>query len=94
MAKQTVSEEELKQYVSLTTVQTKGLKRTLQESKIESFVHNLETNNSEESTEPIANSLKGVKKRRIAILNNIKKHVSNKDPNVLDIDVSDNHYFD
>lgn len=87
LAQVAVSQDELKQYVSFTAVQTKGLKKYLRESEVP-----LETNAAQEegdtdSNKKIINSLRGVKRRRLAlILEPKKKKIS--DPNVLGLDVS------
>lgn len=88
LSKTTIPEEELKQYVSLTTIQTKGLKRHLKEAEIESYTNANELSKNLDTTENSLNSLKGAKKRRMAILNKIEKQNVAEDPNTLGIDVS------
>lgn len=80
--------------MSLAAVQTKGLKRHLREAELETFVHSVEPSNNDDSEEPVVNSLKGSKKRRLAILHKAKQKSRNDDPNTLDVDVSDCHEFD
>lgn len=83
-----VSQEELKKYVSLTTVQTKGLKRYLRESEISES--NNEQGEYNDQNEVVINTLKGAKKRRLALVHEAETEKVVSDPNVLGLDVSSN----
>lgn len=86
LAQVSVSQDELKQYVSFTAVQTKGLKRYLRESEV-----SLENNKVEECDENgkvVINTLKGAKRIRLALAQESKEKKSSTDPNVLNLDVS------
>lgn len=69
-------------------MQTKGLKRHLRETELENVITTNNLIDDKQSTEPFVNSLKGTKKRRLAILNKIVKKNRVKDPNTISIDVS------
>lgn len=86
LAQVSVSQDELKQYVSFTAVQTKGLKRYLRESEV-----SLENNKVEECDENgkvVINTLKGAKRIRLALAQESKEKKSSTDPNVLNLDES------
>lgn len=74
--------------MSLTTIQTKGLKRHLQEEELESYINSIEPTTYNEFDEPVVNALKGAKKRRIALLNKIQQTNGSNDPSTLGLDVS------
>lgn len=86
-------EEELKQYISLSAVQTKGLKRHLREAELETLVNSVGPSKNDDSEEPVVNSLKGSKKRRLAILHKGKQKNKVEDLNTLDVDVSYQYTF-
>ena len=85
-----VPQEELKQYVSLTSVQTKGLKRQFREDKLltKEYKVNLDNQNQDDALEVSINAIKGSKKRRLAILEEQKVKDAVSDPNVIGFDVS------
>jgi len=92
LAKVQASPSELQQYVSLTSMQNKGLKRHFRE--LETPVKKLKQNSEEEesnSKKITINSIKMSKKQRLAILNDTKqdndKHLLNN-PNVIGFEVS------
>ena len=87
MAKVTVSQEELKKYVSLSTVQTKGLKRYLRESE-EAAANIVATKNKSQEDDIVINTLKGAKRRRLALAQQTKEEKVSNDPNVLGLEVS------
>ncbi|XP_058790532.1 probable ATP-dependent RNA helicase kurz [Phymastichus coffea] len=88
LSKTNVPDEELKKYVSLTAIQTKGLKRHLQEEELETYINSIKFSTNKELNEPVVNALKGAKKRRITILSVVQQQNNSKDPNVLDIDTT------
>ncbi|CAD1475900.1 unnamed protein product, partial [Heterotrigona itama] len=83
-----VPQEELKQYVSLTSVQTKGLKRQFREDKLptKEYKVNLDNQNEDDALEVSINAIKGSKKRRLAILEEQKVKDAVSDPNVIGFD--------
>lgn len=83
-----VPKEELKQYVSLTSVQTKGLKRQFREDKLptKEYKVNLDNQNEDDALEVSINAIKGSKKRRLAILEEQKAKDAVSDPNVIGFD--------
>lgn len=77
----------------MTSIQTKGLKRHIKETKLESQV-NAQVLNDSVTTDPLVSTLKSAKKRKLSILSKIVKK-KNKiiSPDVHDIDVSTKHVF-
>ncbi|KAL6256172.1 hypothetical protein P5V15_012288 [Pogonomyrmex californicus] len=90
LAKVQVSPAELKQYVSLTSLQNKGLKRYFRELEkpIEKLKHKIDDEEENDSIKAIS-SIKGSKKRRLAILDNAKQDEIKSDPNVVGFESSD-----
>lgn len=91
LGKLQASSDELQQYISLTSIQNKGLKRHFRE--LEMPVSKLKKNETEEGdtleTTPCTNSIKGSKKRRLAILDHAKQDKTSCDPNVVGFESSD-----
>ncbi|KAG7212083.1 hypothetical protein KM043_012436 [Ampulex compressa] len=88
LSKVQASQEELKQYMSLTALQTKGLKRHFRESEIPTTESKIDTDqvredDIEDIAEPVVNAIKGAKKRRLAILQTEKKDNAVTDPNIV-----------
>ncbi|KYQ50329.1 putative ATP-dependent RNA helicase kurz [Trachymyrmex zeteki] len=84
------------QYVSLTSLQNKGLKRHFQELKtpVEKLKRKVDDGEGEDegesdSTKITINSIKISKKKRLAILNNIKQDEAKLDPNIVGFESSD-----
>ena len=78
----------MKQYVSLSTIQTKGLKRHLRDTELEALiVRDSNLMKCDESAEPVVNALKGVKRRRLALLNKDKIQNDVNNLNTLDLEV-------
>lgn len=89
LAKVQASPGELQQYVSLTSLQNKGLKRHFRE--LETPVKKLKRRADEEESDSInttINSIKMSKKKRLAILNRVKQDEAKLDPNVVGFEVS------
>lgn len=89
MAKAQATPTELQQYVSLRSVQNKGLKRYFRE--VEAFASGKNKVNEGEGSdtiETVANSIKGSKKRRLAIVNNTRQDEDTSDQNVVGFEVS------
>ncbi|XP_012288521.1 probable ATP-dependent RNA helicase kurz [Orussus abietinus] len=84
LAKVQVSENELKQYVSLAAHQTKGLKRHF----LESETNNIISKDADDKETEVINSIKGSKKRRIALLTTDHTQNTVSDPNVLGLNES------
>ncbi|XP_043797210.1 probable ATP-dependent RNA helicase kurz isoform X2 [Apis laboriosa] len=86
------SPEELKQYVSLTSVQTKGLKRHFREAELSVKEYKIDSNikNKNDTIEMPINAIRASKKKRLAILEKevIEKTIS--DLNVIGFDESSN----
>ena len=85
--------EELKQYVSITSVQTKGLKRHFREAEMPAKEYKVKRNEENEGndTEVPVNAIKGGKKSRLAILQQERdgnKEETVSDPNVVGFDES------
>lgn len=75
--------------MSLTSLQNKGLKRHFRELEApESKRRAGEGKEESDTTEAVANSIKGSKKRRLNILNDIKQSEAASDPNVVGFEVS------
>ncbi|XP_051163184.1 probable ATP-dependent RNA helicase kurz [Leptopilina boulardi] len=87
LAQVSVSQDELKQYVSFTAVQTKGLKRYLRESEA-SLEKNTPQEVDENNDKVIVNTLKGAKRIRLALAQEPKEKKNSTDPNILDLDES------
>lgn len=89
LAKVQATPEELQKYVSITTIQTKGLKRHLKEENAEEsqpkFVDNIDESTSNFSI----NGIKGSKRRRLLHLQNETKKKSSSDPNVVGFEESE-----
>lgn len=92
LAKVQVPTAELQQYVSLTSLQNKGLKRHFRELEApeSKLKHKLDDEEEEENdTQEVSiNSIKGSKKKRLAILDNVKRNEAISDPNVVGFEVS------
>ncbi|XP_017883450.1 probable ATP-dependent RNA helicase kurz [Ceratina calcarata] len=88
LAKVQAPQEELKQYVSLTSVQTKGLKRHFREEKSSPGDYEPNNENAAEPQEVPVNAIKGSKKRRLGILEDQRQHEATSDPCVLGFDES------
>jgi hypothetical protein len=83
--------------VSLTSLQNKGLKRHFRELEASTLKVKHKDGEEEEEeeereesddTEIIVNSIKGSKKRRLAVLDNVKQSEAISDPNVVGFEVS------
>nr|XP_031830340.1 probable ATP-dependent RNA helicase kurz [Nomia melanderi] len=90
LAKVQTTQEELKQYVSLTSLQTKGLKRYFREAELPIKEYNDNGNNDYENDdkEESVNAIKGAKKKRLSILKDERKVKAVSDPNVVGFDES------
>ncbi|XP_054016492.1 probable ATP-dependent RNA helicase kurz [Hylaeus anthracinus] len=88
LAKVQAPQDELKQYLSLTTVQTKGLKRHFREAELPTKVYNEKIKNDETDGMEIVNAIKGSKKKRLAILEHEEKSNVSSDPNIVGFDES------
>ncbi|XP_011302239.1 probable ATP-dependent RNA helicase kurz [Fopius arisanus] len=86
LAKVQATPEELKQYVSITCVQTKGLKR----QRDEDTSHKLKSPRipNEDDTEEIVNAIKGSKKQRLQALQQ-ESSPQSSDPNVIGYEASE-----
>lgn len=92
LAKYQASSHELQQYTSLTSLQNKGLKRHFRQlempvSKLKCKKHEIERSDTIETTF-CANSIKGSKKKRFAILDHAKQDKTTFDPNMVGFEVS------
>ncbi|XP_014479502.1 PREDICTED: probable ATP-dependent RNA helicase kurz [Dinoponera quadriceps] len=87
LAKVQVPATELQQYMSFTSLQNKGLKRYFQEQEAPESKLKRKVLEEESDTEVVVNSIKGSKKKRLAVLDNAKQTVS--DPNVIGFEESD-----
>ncbi|KZC11400.1 putative ATP-dependent RNA helicase kurz [Dufourea novaeangliae] len=85
LAKVQASQDELKQYVSLTSVQTKGLKRHFREAELPIVT---KTDYECDGKELSINAIKGGRKRRLAILAQEREEATVQDPNVVGFDES------
>lgn len=84
-----VSQSELQQYVSLTSLQNKGLKRHFRELEASTSKLKYKANEKESNaTETTVNSIKGSKKRRLAILDNEKQEKDTSNQNIVGFEVS------
>ncbi|XP_029679744.1 probable ATP-dependent RNA helicase kurz [Formica exsecta] len=93
LAKYQASSHELQQYTSLTSLQNKGLKRHFRQlempvSKLKCMKHEIERSDTIETTF-CANSIKGSKKKRFAILDHAKQDKTTFDPNMVGFESSD-----
>ncbi|TGZ42200.1 putative ATP-dependent RNA helicase kurz [Temnothorax longispinosus] len=89
LAKVQASPTELQQYVSLTSLQNKGLKRHFRE--LEMPVEKLKRKADEEESDLIksVNSIKMSKKKRLAILDGVKQDEAKLDLNIVGFESSD-----
>lgn len=92
LGKVQASQEELKQYISLTSVQTKGLKRHFREMELPVKEYMIKSNNEDDDnmSEVPVNAIKGSKKRRMAILKKQKLQDAVSDPNIIGFDEPSN----
>ncbi|XP_063988922.1 probable ATP-dependent RNA helicase kurz [Diachasmimorpha longicaudata] len=88
LAKVQATPEELKQYVSITSVQTKGLKRQREEDESSQKPRHQEPTTNDEEAEETINAIRGSKKQRLAALSEKSSSVSASDPNVIGYDES------
>lgn len=93
LAKVQASSAELEQYVSLTSLQNKGLKRYFREleTPVEKLKRKADDEEEDNSRKIIVNSIKGSRKKRFALLTNEKpnlKREAKSDPNVVGLEVS------
>lgn len=93
LAKVQASPTELQQYVRLTSLQNKGLKRFReQEISVEKLKRKTDNEEESDSVKRIkTNSIKGSRKKRLAILDSIKQEAISKlklDPNTVYFEVS------
>lgn len=95
LAKVQASPAELQQYMSLTSLQNKGLKRHFRELEIPVEKLKRKASNEEkiDSIETV-NSIKMSKKKRLAILSSVKQDEAKLDPNVVGFEVSLKHGID
>ncbi|XP_015114763.1 probable ATP-dependent RNA helicase kurz [Diachasma alloeum] len=75
--------EELKQYVSITSVQTKGLKRQREEDESSQRPKHLENTDNDDETEETINAIRGSKKQRLQALSEESSSQGASDPNVV-----------
>lgn len=88
LAKVQAPKTELDQYMSLTYLQNKGLKRHFRELEAPtSRVKYMVDEDENDTTETVVNSIKGSKKKRLAILKNAKQDKATFGPNVLGFEV-------
>lgn len=89
LAKVQASSAELKQYVSLTSLQNKGLKRHFREleAPVSKVKHKADDVEEENDTRTV-NSLKRSKKKRLDIIDDAKQSKAVSDPNVVGFEVS------
>lgn len=90
LAKVQASPAELQQYVSLTSLQNKGLKRHFREleAPTEKLKRKADNEEESESIKSTVNSIKMSKRKRLVILDNIKQDETKLDPNVVGFEVS------
>ncbi|KMQ92402.1 xaa-pro aminopeptidase 1-like protein, partial [Lasius niger] len=93
LVKLQASSDELQQYISLTSLQNKGLKRHFRELEMPVLKLKCKKNEIEESdtieTTFCANSIKGSKKKRLAVLDHAKQDKTMFDPNMVGFESSD-----
>ncbi|XP_012532022.1 probable ATP-dependent RNA helicase kurz [Monomorium pharaonis] len=90
LAKVQASPTELQQYVSLTSLQNKGLKRYFRELEAPEKLEKLKRKaDDEDSNQITVNSIKTSKKKRFAVLSNIKQNEAKRDPNIVGFESSD-----
>lgn len=84
------SPAELQQYVSLTSLQNKGLKRYFREleTPVEKLKRKADDEEEDDLMKTTVNSIKMNKKKRLAVLGNIKQDEAKLDPNVVGFEVS------
>ncbi|XP_034939806.1 probable ATP-dependent RNA helicase kurz isoform X2 [Chelonus insularis] len=82
------SADELKQYTSITEIQTKGLKRLFQESQNPESKKKVKKYDDDDATDDVVNSIKGSGKQRLAILEEEKMKNNINDPNVVGFEES------
>lgn len=88
MAKVQAPPEELKQYTSIVTIQTKGLKRHIQEANAtEAKFKGKKHIDDEEASEVVVNAIKGSKKTRLDILYDEITEKKFSDPNTIGFNV-------
>lgn len=94
LAKVQADSAELEQYVSLISVQNKGLKRHFREleapvPKVKRKAVEKEEDDTKTTVPLRINSIKGInKKKRLAILDSAKESKATSDPNVIGFEVS------
>lgn len=98
LAKYQASSHELQQYTSLTSLQNKGLKRHFRQlempvSKLKRKKNEIEENDTIKESDTVettscTNSIKGSKKKRLAILDHAKQDKTTFDPNMIGFEVS------
>lgn len=90
LAKVQASPAELQQYVSLTSLQNKGLKRHFRELEIpaKKLKRKADDEEENESVKKTVNSIKTSRKKRLGILDGIKQDEAKLDPNVVGFEVS------
>lgn len=90
LAKVQASPGELQQYVSLTSLQNKGLKRHFREleAPVKKLKRKADDKEESDSINTTVNSIKMSKKKRLAILNRVKQDEAKLDPNVVGFEVS------
>ncbi|KAL7293415.1 hypothetical protein TKK_0013180 [Trichogramma kaykai] len=88
LAKVSIPQEELQQYSSLVSMQTKGLRKHKRDlnKPVEAIVRN-ETNEGQNES-IVDTSMKGARKRRLALLHDFDNKRRVKDPNVLGLEES------
>lgn len=87
LAEVQASPGELEQYMSITAIQTKGLKRHFQELNAPSSKAK-DRNIILEEAESIPNAIKGSKKRRMELLGSELKQQASSDPNIVGFEVT------
>lgn len=90
LAKVQASPGELQQYVSLTSLQNKGLKRHFREleAPVKKLKRKADDEEESDSINTTVNSIKMSKKKRLAILNRVKQDEAKLDPNVVGFEVN------
>lgn len=85
-----MSSAELQQYVSLTSLQNKGLKRHFRELEIpvEKLKRKADNEEESDSIKTTVNSIKMSKKKRLALLDSVKQDEAKLDPNIVGFEVS------
>lgn len=89
LAKVQATTAELKQYVSITAIQTKGLKRHLREANAPVPTERIEQHyDDEEITEEVVNAVKGSKRKRLSLIDKQSVKQIASAPNIIGFDVS------